>query len=206
MESNFKRRQYPVIFRERQYRLLALVLFYSAILVAIFFVFLFVPDFIQMQDETASPEVRGYAADRVLMLHARLWPAIFAAIVLVGLHSFRMFLLILGPLKQLQWAFDKVTEGDLAFKVTMRQGDFLIEEGDLFNLTIDSLSERINRVKSAAESAATTLKELEAVSHSLPDDSRSRVAGLVETLQGRLDDVQRYSNYFKTGVPTADSD
>jgi methyl-accepting chemotaxis protein len=113
--------------------------------------------------------------------------------------------LVLGPIKRLRWAVDKVKEGDLSFKVTLRQGDFLIEEGDLFNLTIDSLAERINRVKSAAEFTATALKELEDVSHNLPDDSRSRVAGLVETLQGRFDDVQSYLSYFKTRVQTEDS-
>ncbi len=198
MKSDIKRRQYPVIFRERQYRLLALVLFYSVTIVVILFLFLFLPDFIRMQDETASVELRGYAADRVLMLHSRLWPAILAVICFIGLHSFRMVLVLIGPLKRLQWAFNKVKAGDLAFKVTLRQGDFLMEEGDLLNQTIDTLAERINRVKSAAESAETTLKELEGASHSLPADSRSRVAGLVATLQDRLDDVRHCSNYFKT--------
>ncbi len=198
MSSTFKRRQYPIIFRDRQYRLLAMVLFYSFTIAVIFFVFLFLPDFIQMRDTTASLELRAYAADRVLMLHTRLWPAILAMICLIGLHSFRMSLLFIGPLKRLEWAFKKLKGGDLAFKVTLRQGDFLMEEGDLLNQTIDTLAERINRVKSATESAEATLKELEGASHSLPADSRSRVAGLVATLQDRLDDVRHCSNYFKT--------
>ncbi len=200
MNSDFKRRKYPVIFRERQYRLLAQVLFYSFTLVAIFFVFLFLPDFIQMQDETASLELRGYAADRVLMLHARLWPAILAAICLIGLHSFRVFLFFVGPLKRLQWAFKKVTAGDLDFKVSLREGDFLVEEGDIFNQTIGTLSGRVNRVKAAVESAGTALKALTDEANSLPQESRVRVAGLLETLEVRIDDVRRGCDYFKTGI------
>jgi len=46
-------------------------------MVAIFFlaVFLFLPDMLKMQDETLSMAERANAADRVITLHIKVWPA-----------------------------------------------------------------------------------------------------------------------------------
>jgi len=211
MKSTFKRRQYPVVFRDRQYRMLAMVLLYSFTLVAILFVFLFLPDFYQMQNEAASIELRAQAADRVLMLHARLWPAILAVICLIGLHSFRSFLLFIGPLKRLRWAFDNLKAGDLTVKVFLRAGDLLTEEGESLNNTIRALSAEVQKVKAAAEATRSALKGLFAEIEALPQDVRSRLAGNLQALQGNVDDEQRCLDHFrtpelKTGYPDASGD
>jgi methyl-accepting chemotaxis protein len=197
MSATFKRRQYPVVFRDRQYRLLALVLFYIFTIVLIFFIFLFLPDFVQMRDTTVSLELRGHAADRILMLHARLWPAIIAAICLIGLHSFRMFLFLIGPLKRLRWAFEKLGAGELDFKVVLRKGDFLMEEGDLFNRTLGTLADEINRAKTSTARVASALQDLSGDIQGLPRDAQLRLAGHLETLQGSAADVRRSLDFFR---------
>ena len=203
MKSQYKRRQYPVIFRERQYRLLFHVLFYSVVLVAIFFFFLFVPDFYLMQDESASLEIRGYAADRVLNLHARLWPAILAVICLISLHSFRTFLFLIGPLKRLSWALDGLKLGDLTIKITLRRGDFLVEEGDQLNETVSTLSAGVQKAKSAVETARDALEDLSADIQSLPQEVCTRLAGNLQILQGSVEDTRQSLEFFRTDVSEA---
>ncbi len=198
MKSEYKRRQYPIVFRDRQYRLLAMVLLYSFTLVAIFFVFLFLPDFFQMQDESADYILRGQAADRVLMLHARLWPAIIAVICLFGLHSFRFFCLFIGPLKRLHRAFDKLKTGDLTVKVVLRDGDFLIEEGDHLNETIQVLSAEVQKAKAAAEATQVALEGLRVEIQALPQDTCLRLAENLQVLQSRIDEEWQCLDYFRT--------
>ncbi len=205
MKSEFKRRSYPVVFRDRQYRLLCMVLLYSFTLVVILFVFLFLPDFFKMQDESADFILRGQAADRVLMLHARLWPAILAVICLIGLHSFRLFLLFIGPLKRLRWAFDNMKSGDLTVKVVLRDGDFLIEEGDSLNETIASLSAEVLKAKAAAEATQTALESLRVEIQALPQDTRSRLAENLQVLQSSIDEEWQCLDYFQTPEFKTDS-
>ena len=79
-EQKYKRRSYPLVKRSYQYYFLALVLGYMLVVVIFMAAFLFIPDFLAMQDMTIDLTERAYAAEKVLSLHTRLWPAILALI------------------------------------------------------------------------------------------------------------------------------
>jgi uncharacterized membrane protein len=88
MGKNERRRRVRVVYRSLQYYFLAQFFIYSAIIVFFLAVFLFVPDMLKMQNENLSVSERTSAADRVITLHVKVWPAALALIALLGLHSF----------------------------------------------------------------------------------------------------------------------
>ena len=94
MRKRKKRRTYPLVNRSHQYRFLALILMYAAIIVTVLAFFLFVPDIMQLQDETRSFEVRLAAAEKILNMHVRMWPTVLALVCFIGIHSFRTFLCV----------------------------------------------------------------------------------------------------------------
>jgi len=154
-----RRRMFPVVDRSLQYRLLAMMLIYGFVLVAFLMVCFFVPDAIQLEEEIRSMEVRVATADRILYQHARVWPAAMVLICLIGLHSFREFHRLIGPLYRFRWAFDQVRNGNLAFRVHLRKGDHLHREETLFNDMLESLSGRLNEIKTALKTAENDLKK-----------------------------------------------
>jgi hypothetical protein len=93
-----RRECFSLVDRSLQYRFLVMILTYSAMIMIFLALFLFLPDIMKLYDEGLSLEARGIAADRILTLHARVWPAVIALICIIGMHSFRALLWIVGPL------------------------------------------------------------------------------------------------------------
>ena len=205
MKRDFKRRKYPVIFRDRQYRMLLLILLYSFSIASILFVFLFLPDFYLMKDEGANQFLRGQAANRVLHLHTRLWPAILMVIGFIGLHSFRLFSVTMGPLKRLGWAFDSLKAGDLTTRLALRKGDFLTEEADSLNAAVESLSAAVLEARAAAQKTRTAVEGLRAEIDALPPDPGSHLAARLQALERCVDAELRCFDYFKISESKADS-
>jgi len=133
MEEKRKRRKFPIVDRSLQYRFLVIILAYGMITIIILAVTLFVPDIINMNNQNLSIELRGAAAERILTLHMRVWPGIIAVVCIFGLHSFRTFHRVIGPLYRFRWAFEKVGKGDLNFRVKLRTRDYLNREEEMFN-------------------------------------------------------------------------
>ena len=86
--------------------------------------------------------MRAAAADRLLTLHSRVWPAIVAMVCVLGIHSVRIFHRLIGPLYRFRWAFSKIGNGDLNFRVKIRKSDYLHREEEALNQMIEGLSER----------------------------------------------------------------
>ncbi|MBW2129464.1 MAG: hypothetical protein JRH13_08880 [Deltaproteobacteria bacterium] len=139
-----RRRRYPVVKRSLQYRFLGFILGYGLLIVVLMAWVFLIPDLLLLDDATKPVEIRALAADRVLNVHARVWPAVIALLCVMGLHSFRVFHRIAGPL----YRFEQVME-------IIGKGDFST------NRMIESLSERINGIIRAQEEAMETLGELE---------------------------------------------
>ena len=118
MNSQKKRRAYPLVNRSLQYRLLAYILVYCFAIVIFFGIALFLPDIIANMDENLGLDRRLMAAERILSLHSKIWPAIIALVCLVGIHFWRISHRVIGALYRLRLAFEQITEGDLSFRVT----------------------------------------------------------------------------------------
>ena len=191
MKAPYKRRSYPLIAITRQYRMLFVIITYALVLCGVIFLFLFVPDIALMQNESVDMARRAYAADRILTLHARLWPAVLALVCVIGLHSFREFTRIAGPLFRFKQTFEAITSGDLHRRIRLRRNDELKEEADAFNAMMDALLERISQYCHQVNDLADTAKHLNAAVSSDAVDCRkiaSQLGDQIKRLQTDLTD------------------
>jgi methyl-accepting chemotaxis protein len=190
MAGKNKRRQYPIIDRSLQYRFLALSLSYSMIIVVCLASCLLVPDILGMTNEALTIELRAAAAQRVIDIHSRLWPAVVALVCVFGIHSTRIFHRIIGRLYRFRWAFQKVSQGELNFRLKLRKRDCLQREEEAFNQMIEKLAERCGKIRSAGLDSLESLGALEQslaefsgwrdMDHQFLSDHRHRLEVLVE--------------------------
>jgi len=188
-----KRRFLPIVYRSHQYRFLALIVFYTTSIVAMLFFSLFFPDILQMQDESLNMDVRRLAADKVLTLHLRLWPAVIAMVSIFSLHSFLFFHRFVGPLYRFNAAFKKMGDGDLSEHVKLRTNDFLVDEEAGINRMMDSLSSNMAKMRGFCSEALETLNRVEAQGNTEEgangwDEAEcTRLRGNLEALKETLD-------------------
>ena len=156
-----RRRLYAIVDPSLQYRFLALVLIYGMAIVVFLGICLFVPDILAMNNTDLSLEVRAAAAQRMLGLHSRVWPAIIALVCLVGIHSVRIFHRLIGPLYRFRWAFLKISKGDLGFQVNLRKKDYLHREEAALNQMMEVFAEKWGVMRIAALDALKSLDALE---------------------------------------------
>ena len=161
MTPTQKRRFFPIVHKGRQYRFLAYTLIYAFLLTGALMAAVFLPDILTMQDMDLTLQERVNAADRVLILHMRVWPMILVLICFIGIHSFRTFHRFVGPLHRFSHTFQEVGKGDVRIRIFLRKGDYLIEEAVVFNEMMDNLSGKIKAIKMAGDEARTLLDSLE---------------------------------------------
>ncbi|MGD8369875.1 MAG: methyl-accepting chemotaxis protein [Desulfobacterales bacterium] len=159
--TDSKRRYIPIIHRTYQYRFLTFTLAYTIIVVFFMAAFIFVPEFMTMTDPHVSFEAQSRAADKILYGHAKMWPFLIALLFLIGMHSLRVFARFVGPLYQFTQAFEKISEGDLNFRVEIRKGDYLHDERDGINDMIESVSSKIKDIQQAKDELLWTLDRME---------------------------------------------
>ena len=193
MTAKTRRKQYSIVDRSLQYRVLAIILVYSLVVVLFLAVCLFVPDILAMNNQDLSLAVRAAAADRVLTLHSRVWPAIVAMVCVLGIHSVRIFHRLIGPLYRFRWAFSRIGNGDLSFRVKIRKSDYLQREEEALNQMIEGLSERCENLQQAGLRTQESLSAIEQESTQIsggrePDrqllqEHRQHLAGLLKQVQ-----------------------
>lgn len=81
----------------------------------------------------ATPEQQVGAADQILELHRRVWPAVLAVAILVGFQSVVMTHRVVGPIYRLKVAIAALQAGDFAHRVTLRQHDRFKEFAEALN-------------------------------------------------------------------------
>ena len=161
MTGKTRRREYSIIDRSLQYRVLAIIITYCMVIVLFLAVCLFVPDILALTNENLTLEMRAAAAEKLLTLHSRVWPAIIAMVCVLGIHSVRIFHRLIGPLYRFRWAFDKISKGDLNFRVQIRKSDYLHQEEAALNKMIEALAEMCENVQQAGLKTANSLNALE---------------------------------------------
>ena len=161
MTARTRRQKYSIVDRSLQYRVLAIIISYSLVIVLFLAICLFVPDILSMSNEQLSWEIRAAAADRLLTLHSRVWPAIIAMVCVLGIHSVRIFHRLIGPLYRFRWAFAEIAKGALNFRVQIRKNDYLHRENDSLNEMIDALAGQCESMQQAGSSALDSLTALE---------------------------------------------
>ena len=161
MTARTRRQQYSIVDRSLQYRVLAIVVTYSLVIVLFLVVCLFVPDILAMSNEDLSWDIRVAAAEKLLTLHSRVWPAIIAIVCVLGIHSVRIFHRLIGPLYRFRWAFAEIAKGALNFRVQIRKSDYLHRENKALNEMINALADQCESMQQAGSRALDSLTALE---------------------------------------------
>ena len=155
------RRHFFSVTSSLQYRFLVMTLTYCFALVCFFALAVFLPDGLEMRNESLGLEIRGAAASRFLGKSAWVWPAVLSLIIILGIHSFRAFQKIMGPLYRLHCAFEELENGKIRFPFKIREKDYLGKEEESFNKMLKSLLARFERIKEAAEGAIRSMDDME---------------------------------------------
>jgi methyl-accepting chemotaxis protein len=196
MTARTGRRQYPIVDRSLQYRFLALIIVYGAVIVFFLGMCLFVPDILDMMNEDLSLEVRAAAAGRILNLHSRVWPAAIALVCLMGLHSIRTFHRFVGPLSRFRWAFEKISQGDLSLRIQLRKKDYLQREKAAFNEMVDVFKEKWEGMQKASLDALKSMGALEQVV-SKPNGWQDADRELLRNQRQQLEALAEQARYFR---------
>jgi len=183
-----RRRRVRVVYRSLQYHFLAQFFIYSAIIVFFLAVFLFLPDMLKMQDETLSMSERSNAADRVITLHVKVWPAAVVLIALLGLHSFLTFHRLSGPLYRFRTIFNQIRGGEMVYPIKIRRRDFLHTEEEVLNAMLNVLTDKLQNIQQAGDDALNCLRELEG----RPDDRQN-----LKPIGDHLNKLISEAGYFK---------
>lgn len=199
MKKRMKRHLFPIIEKTIQYRFVAITLVYSAVIIILLALPMFVPDFIALGDEQLTPDLRGAVATRILTLHARVWPPVVLVIFMLSLYSFRIVHRIVGPLIRFRWAFKKVKEGELNFRVRIRSKDYLNNEAGVFNEMMEALVEKLGGIQSSSLEATKSLDELEKLAAEKFGEQEEFKRVLQEHHQ-HLENLVNQVRYFQLGT------
>jgi len=195
--TKYKRRAFPVT-SSIQYTFLALALAYGFIVVSFVGFAIFLPDIMEMQDESLSPVIRSTAASRILDKNAWALPACLSLVILLALHSFRIFQRVMGPLYRFRCAFDEFAKGNLLYPVKIRRKDYLHAEEEALNRMIETFSDGIKSIKFATETALQSLREIETTA--ISSDSLGQLAKESFAIhRKRLEDIEAAIRFFQVG-------
>jgi len=170
----YKRRQ--ILVDRFQYQLVLINLLYFLAILLIFSAALFVPLIIQLESSTPLSE-QEVVASQFLSLHARVWPALLIAFLLLAIHSIFVSHRIAGPLIRFRNTFKAVAAGDLSVRVTIRKHDYLGSEADILNEMIAGLRTRITDIEKHYEEVCRVVMVLE----------RTIESGSVEDMNQNID-------------------
>jgi hypothetical protein len=188
MGKNERRRRVRVVYRSLQYYFLAQFFIYSAIIVLFLAVFLFVPDMLKMQNQSLSVSERTSAADRVITLHVKVWPAAMVLIAFLGMHSFLTFHRLSGPLYRFRKIFNQIRDGQMVYPIKIRRRDFLHTEEEVLNEMLDVLTNKLQNIQQAGHEALNCLHDLEG----RLDDGQD-----MKPIVNQLDKLISDAGYFK---------
>ena len=169
---------------------------YGLIIVVFLAICLLIPDVLILRNETLPTEIRDMAADRILTLHARIWPAVISLICILGLHSFRIFHRLIGPLYRFRWVFDKIRIGDLIYPVKIREKDYLHKEEKALNAMILTLLEKVEAIHTAGLDASKSLNVLQRAMENM-DSSPGQKEALFRTHGRNIETLLKEVRFFR---------
>jgi len=140
------------------------------------------PLFFRFENGPASAEELGQLADRILALHATLWPLVLICLVSVTASSWLLYRRMVSPLTRFVQVFRAVRDGRLPGPVRLRSSDYLTREAEALNEMTAALRERLVELAETRAQLAEPIEELIEWAAAHGDAEASR---LLVTLQDR---------------------
>ena len=100
-----------------------------------------IPLFARFESATSLDELRSLT-ERILDLHARLWPVLLSCLVSVFLSSWLLYRRMVAPLVRFVRVFESVRRGEIPEPLTLRATDYLRREAEALNAMLAALRER----------------------------------------------------------------
>lgn len=174
MESRHDRKfRHYLINNDLQLRVIGYSLVYLAVIMAITCATIFYPVLRDMM-MSEGVEIQYRAAQTFLILIKRLALAAIFAFVLTFLHQVLISHRICGPLVNFTNTFNKVKEGDLTRTVHLRKIDYLKGESLVINEMLDSLRQRIGKIKEDNDRLAESLEDFSNRIEGITDDPETK--------------------------------
>ncbi len=164
MTRLFRRRRFLI--DALQYRLLAVNLVYSCLIMLLFAGALFGPLTEQLLSGDASTPMWEAAAEQFLALDDRIWLPLLLTLFCFAVHSIFLSHRIAGPLYQLRRVLGEVGDGNLAVRATLRKRDYLLKEATVVNEMIKRVGTRIADIDEKARELHPGLRSLRSAIHS----------------------------------------
>ncbi len=189
----FRRRKF-IINKDLQYSLLIISFFYLLLFLVVVGSILFVPLMIELDQADYYSDQAFQAANKILYLHAKFWPAVLLALLVIALHSIRTSHKIAGPLYRLNVLFEAIKEGNLPQPIKLRKGDYLLKEVELFNQMLESLQVNVKEIQEAQAGLNMAISECkDAVSHL----SKDEILKIMNDVAEKGDQLEEKLAYFK---------
>ncbi len=160
----FRRRRFLI--DAFQYRLLAINLVYSCLIVLVFAGALFGPLTEQLLSGDASTPMWEDAAEQFLALDDRIWLPMLLTLCCFAVHSILLSHRIAGPLYQFRRLLSQVGDGNLAVRAKVRKRDYLVKEETVVNHMIERVGTRIADIDDKARELHPGLRSLRSAIHS----------------------------------------
>ena len=182
------RRRKFLIHRKLQYQLLLGAMWHLVLVVVSIAAILFLPLALQIYANDPQSDTALRAANHLLYLHGRFWPAILLVSLLIGLDTIRTSHRIAGPILRFRRALDDVCAGRVPRTISLRRGDVLLEECAQINEAIREAEARIRereRVRSEILESAAQVRSLVADRPTaLTAEQRSALENLLARAEG----------------------
>jgi methyl-accepting chemotaxis protein len=146
------------------------VLVYSGLLALLIFYPLQV-EFDKITDEAARTAI----ADQILVLHARVWPAVLAVALLAGGQIIFFSHRIAGPIYRIRMSLESLLKGDYTVRVKLRDHDNFKELEPMVNKLAELLEDqqqKIEQLTSLVSSDRANLSEIRSKVGELASHSR----------------------------------
>ena len=193
MTRMFRRRKF-VLHRKLQLMLLIMSFLYVILFCIIVGMCLFIPLMMELDKSYRGSDEDFVAAERILYLHEKFWPAILLSFFAMGCHSIFISHKIAGPLYRFNLIFNAIKEGTVPTPIRLRKGDYLYSEMENINQMLEQLRGKFTELQEAqANMNRSIIKCRDRVNHSSMDELFKEMEDLAE--QGKK--LEEKLGYFK---------
>ncbi len=185
--ARIKRRIY-IVDSKLQYKLVAVIVFYFLVILAVVAISLFLPLFQGLHDTNLDMTGKGLIAEKILFIHIRFWPAFIFISAILTLHSIVVFHRIVGPLYRFRMFYKTISAGDLSGEVKIRKNDYLHRDERLLNDMLAGLRARIDAIRKEHDLLHHDLQRLGSMDVS---DANPGIFSRIDTALKRSDSLKK---------------
>ncbi len=142
----FKRRKF-IIYRKLQLTLMIISLSYVILFCAVMGTYLFIPLMMELDKSVRGSDRALVAAERILYLHEKFWPALLLSLFAIGCHSICISHKMAGPLYRFNLILKGIKEGFVPAPIRVRKDDYLYGEMENINQMLEQLRNKLTELQ-----------------------------------------------------------